>query len=528
MFLDGSPFVNRLNTNYIPSDSEALEISALLLDPEDELARIDARIEELEITLQQLKEQRASFKAPIDAHRALISPMRRIPHDVLLEIFCACLPSEHNALIDSAEAPLVLGRICKHWRSIAYLTPILWSTIHIPSLNYTHTPSKICSRLETIVEEWLKRSAICPLSVSFFDYTNHFPDFDKHPLVLQLLPFCQRLRHLTLNGDPEFLRPLLQLGSEDLPLLESLAVNCNALATVFANSQSAFNLSTLTNVAIRMMAPVDPHSLPLRWGQLTKLRLECDPVWTGQSTEGGLDLEGAFKVLRRCPMLVDCEFRITLGSGDADLILDTSPINLPQLRTLVLKGHIFFKKWIPYLVVPNLRSLQMGEVYRDRHGKDTLPRDACMSITVDVGMFTPSGVEDLFRSFPLVSHLQLSPTYSGRDASVDEELLGSLGSPHNLCPNLTSVAILSPNPSISDATFLTFVKARMALPTPLQRIQIQFRRPMELDIMPELQPYTTDGLQVDIEYPRPEPHFNAWEGLPDMRRRRPLRLKVTR
>ncbi|KAJ7845352.1 hypothetical protein B0H14DRAFT_2278869, partial [Mycena olivaceomarginata] len=127
-----TPFADRLNTNYIPSDSEIFEIRALLVavDPTDELARVEARIEEIGVALSQLKELRASLKRPIDAHQALISPMRHIPHDVLLEIFFSCLPSEHNALIDAAETPLLLGRICRHWRSVAYNTPMLWSSIH--------------------------------------------------------------------------------------------------------------------------------------------------------------------------------------------------------------------------------------------------------------------------------------------------------------------------------------------------------------------------------------------------------------
>jgi hypothetical protein len=68
----------------------------------------------MEIALGQLKELRASHKTPIDAHRVLISSLRRIPQDILLAIF----PSEHNTLIDPAEAPLLLGRICRHWRDV--------------------------------------------------------------------------------------------------------------------------------------------------------------------------------------------------------------------------------------------------------------------------------------------------------------------------------------------------------------------------------------------------------------------------
>ncbi|KAJ7845398.1 hypothetical protein B0H14DRAFT_2511012 [Mycena olivaceomarginata] len=166
--LTESPFADRLNTNYIPSDSEIVEIRAFLADPVDELARVEARIEEMEIALSQLKELRASLKTPIDAHRALISPMRRMPQDVLSEIFSSCLPSEHNALIDPAEAPLLLGRICRHWRDIAYSTLMLWSSMHIPCLDYLHAPPTMISGLERKVEAWVERSSTCPLSVFCF------------------------------------------------------------------------------------------------------------------------------------------------------------------------------------------------------------------------------------------------------------------------------------------------------------------------------------------------------------------------
>ncbi|KAF7364856.1 hypothetical protein MVEN_00355900 [Mycena venus] len=87
MSLANSPFRDRLNTNYVPSDSEILEIHALLVDPAEELARLDAQIEEIQLALSLLKEKCASLQAPIDAHRALISPMRHVPLDILQEIF---------------------------------------------------------------------------------------------------------------------------------------------------------------------------------------------------------------------------------------------------------------------------------------------------------------------------------------------------------------------------------------------------------------------------------------------------------
>ncbi|KAJ7080540.1 hypothetical protein C8R44DRAFT_653552, partial [Mycena epipterygia] len=122
MFPADSPFADKLHTNYLPTESEISGIRNLLVVPAAELARVDAQINEL-------MAKRESLKTAIDAHNAhnaLISPLRRVPQDVLQEIFLACLPTAHNAVIDPGEAPLLLGRICSHWRSLAWSTPRIW------------------------------------------------------------------------------------------------------------------------------------------------------------------------------------------------------------------------------------------------------------------------------------------------------------------------------------------------------------------------------------------------------------------
>ncbi|KAJ7080534.1 hypothetical protein C8R44DRAFT_653571, partial [Mycena epipterygia] len=130
MFPADSPFADKLHTNYVPTEPEISEIRNLLVEPADELARVDAQIEEQEVVLSQLKAKRAALEAAIDAHKALTSPIRRVPRDILLEIFFSCLPTAHNAVIDPHEAPLLLGYICKHWRSVACSTPGIWSSLH--------------------------------------------------------------------------------------------------------------------------------------------------------------------------------------------------------------------------------------------------------------------------------------------------------------------------------------------------------------------------------------------------------------
>ncbi|KAF7350902.1 hypothetical protein MSAN_01652300 [Mycena sanguinolenta] len=510
MSLSESPFTNRLNTNYVPSDSEILEIRSLLVGPKEEIARIDARIEELESTLAQLREQRALLQSPIDAHSALISPVRLIPQDVLLEIFFSCLPSEHNALIDPTKAPLLLGRICRHWRSVAYSVPMLWI---IASRHRT-----FFLELERIVEAWLERSAPCPLSVSLYDFTNRAGDsnpnlgkpfLEKHPLVPQLLAVSRRLRCLALDGDAKLLHPLLKLGEQDVPLLKRIRMNApwDQLP-----STNIFEIPTIEELTLMITVPDDPLSLPLRWSQLTNLRLECE---CDDPTEG-LDFDGALDLLRKCPNLEQCEIRVTKYSDDSGLTRNSSPIILLRLHTLAFTGYIFhLHKWVLDLVAPNLRSMKVGDVRLD--GDDSARSiPGYLSAHLEPNRFTSASLLEFLQSLPKISHLRLSSYIHPPPPVLDDAFVALFSPPHNLCPTLIDINFSVNSAGFTDAAALNFIKGRMAMPTPLQRFRAEFKRPMELDIMPELQSFISDGLQVAIKYPPQQWVFRAQEGLDDL------------
>ncbi|KAF7346513.1 hypothetical protein MSAN_01879400 [Mycena sanguinolenta] len=446
---------------------------------------------------------------------ALISPMRHIPQDILLEIFFACLPPEHDAVIDPAEAPLLLGRICRHWRSVAYATPILWSSIHIPSPDYLNTPPNILRQLERIIEAWLERSAACPLSVSLFDFTNRVESNpENHPFVLKVLSASRRLRSLALAGDAELLLPVLQLHPADLPLLKRIRM---VIPLDQIPSTTILEVPTLEDVVLRMMVSSHPLSLPLPWTRLRRLHLEIYSFWTAHGN-GGLDFDGALDVLRKCPKLESCEIRVNKhntpysGSG---LGHDSSSIILPHLHTLILSGFEFqLQRWIPDLVAPNLRSLQIG----NRFASLSRSNDAHLSVNIHLTCFTMTSLREFLQSFPMISHLQVtaSPFHFDPGSSEDDGFIALLYPPHHLCPMLTDIEIVvPPDPSarVSDAEVLALIKARMSMPNPLRRFQARFNRPMELDVMPELQSFISDGLQVNLQYPPQRQGFWAREGL---------------
>ncbi|KAJ7111858.1 hypothetical protein C8R44DRAFT_547241, partial [Mycena epipterygia] len=53
----------------------------------------------------------------------LISPTRRLPDDIVREIFAASLPAGQNAIISGSEAPLLLCHISQGWRTLALRHP---------------------------------------------------------------------------------------------------------------------------------------------------------------------------------------------------------------------------------------------------------------------------------------------------------------------------------------------------------------------------------------------------------------------
>ncbi|KAF7367731.1 hypothetical protein MSAN_00837000 [Mycena sanguinolenta] len=506
-----SPFADKLGTNYVPSDEEIAHLRDFLVGPTEQLAKIQAQIDEMELVVGQLKAKRESLQTDIDAHKALISPMRHVPEDVLREIFVACLPTAHNAVIDINSPPLLLGRICRRWRAVLYSTPMLWSSIHIPSLrsDWTqhHDRADFFPRLRPVIEQWLERSASYPLDVSLVagDFDESTPD--THPISL-LQNFSQRLRRLRFHGDLRVLLPILRLGTESLPLLRSIHLStlANQPFSDYPDAVNLLRIPSLTAISLTVMA--NPLALPFKWSQLTHLSLQCSIA----SPDGALDGVAALDLLRRCPNLLQCHLVLDRSWDDLGLTYNASLITLPNLHTLSLRGLFHLPKWVPHLAIPKIRCLQIGDAvdpswflyFPDRY-------DSSIGAAIDTTYFTQPGLLELLQSFPLISELQFCSLNDIKAVLPDDAFLLHLASEHNICPMLTHLGVNSHCSAFSDATALAFIKGRMASPTPLQLVDFQFHRTRQVDVMPELQSLILAGLEVFLDYLGP--HFDPRAGL---------------
>ncbi|KAJ7252147.1 hypothetical protein B0H12DRAFT_962201, partial [Mycena haematopus] len=230
-----SPFASKLDTNYCPVDEEVSEIHSLLVQPLSRLQDLDDRIADLQKAIDELTEERTSVKAYVDAHRALLSPARRLPLDMLQEIFVACLPTHRNCVMSASEPPVLLGRICSSWRTISLSTPCLWARLHIaePScpdlaMSLHVREHKLAQRVE-ITKAWLERSGQCPLSISLCGSPRPNlapPMYSNTSVLLQaLIPFASRWLDISVTATSSDLDTLSTITENDVPMLKTLEIS---------------------------------------------------------------------------------------------------------------------------------------------------------------------------------------------------------------------------------------------------------------------------------------------------------------
>ncbi|KAJ7643759.1 hypothetical protein FB45DRAFT_823492 [Roridomyces roridus] len=485
MSLADSPFTDKLNTNFVPSDSEVKQLNALLQEPVAKLALLDAMISHLVA-------ERSSLQAVIDSHRALLSPIRCIPEDVLREIFISCLPDDHDAFMDVTQAPLLLGRVCGLWRRVAYSTPRLWSSVYIPPLGFDLVaPEDVERGLATFIKAWLERSKDCPLSISvalpFYSVNQEYPK-----LVLDhLLGVSRRIRHLQYKGPLQYVLPVLELGAEALPMLESVRVELVEYPQAAQERSALFRVPTLHRLTLGA-ADANALGFPLAWAQLTEINLTCYGV-------PGFNVMHALEVLDRCPSLIRCRLHVT-----AEASFTPRPIHLPHLQMLIILDLMSddpVADFLECLTMPCLRYLQLG---RDHN----IPRFIDSSFANTKGLsvyltgYTPVSQEMLSRitRFLPITHLRLGePAQDTYNSSLYDDTLETVLTA-TACPSLHHLEICKYYCTFSDDAVLAFILGRMQTEHPLQQVNLEFARDMERDVVEELDPFIAQGLQVNLRY----------------------------
>ncbi|KAJ7651234.1 hypothetical protein FB45DRAFT_731279, partial [Roridomyces roridus] len=125
----GSPCTHLLKSNNAPTETEIPPIQLFISENQSRLDALDVQIDDLRAQMQRLQSQRDAVADCVRRHIAVVSVLRRVPPELISEIFVWTLAGGQTW----DAPPWYLGLICRSWRGIALSTPFLWSCIVVES-----------------------------------------------------------------------------------------------------------------------------------------------------------------------------------------------------------------------------------------------------------------------------------------------------------------------------------------------------------------------------------------------------------
>ncbi|KAJ7465812.1 hypothetical protein B0H11DRAFT_2240078 [Mycena galericulata] len=315
--------VSLIHKNDAPTEFQVREVHRLLDAGQNELARLEGTIRTISLIISELKFQKSQRIDSLAALRRILCPIRRLPSELLAEIFLFCrtnsMHTKGYSIIDVREAPMLLSHVSARWRAVSVGTPMLWD---LP--RFTSSISQI----------W-------PL---------HSPPADEDCFQF-FTTLRHRLHHLSINlGHKDVVDHVkFSPASTILPVLSSLDIIVDddgpgQLATIMASFQRAPSLRSLTLNAY--FSPVVPtYDFP--WSQLTSLNLSI-PIDEGI----------AYQILVQCTQLETCAL-----SEMYDPYNSPSP---PPNCTLDVLRSFSFAPWnaslgelLDFFTFPNMESFTL-------------------------------------------------------------------------------------------------------------------------------------------------------------------------
>jgi hypothetical protein len=405
-----------LSSNDTPLDSELPVIRAIVSEGEDRVDALDEQIRALNATLAQLARMRNDTEAHVHQHRAIMSSVRRVPAELICEIFALTLSNAESDDTTGIKPPWYFGHICRSWRRSALAYPPLWNSITIPS--------SITGSFLPILETQLLRSANAPLDI-------YWPDIqsDVDPRLLDLvLPHSPRWRTLCIYVDhPSSTRVLQWLHPINgrLDRLEKLEV-INGGSTVIPD---IFSIAPSLRKVIVTDCELGTFSasIAIPWGQITHYR-------------GTYSQERQLQILKAAPNLLECAISLQLFY---EFDPHTQPVILPHTRRLYVEQSGFLN----HLTAPLLKELAV--LYAPVRVLLTFVHRSFCTLTKLAVMRCPitPDIIPILRSLPTLTYLLLenrdddlmeNPDYEIAEEVTIFDAMSISCAPTDLCPNLTT------------------------------------------------------------------------------------------
>ncbi|KAJ7117449.1 hypothetical protein C8R44DRAFT_673830 [Mycena epipterygia] len=315
-----------LTTNRPPHDPEILCIQSAITEQHAQKTRLDARISALQESLTKLLADRDSLEEKIRDHQGTLSPLRRMPTELLSLIFTFTFSSN----IREGDAVLWnVGQVCRLWRAIVSSQPSFWTSIILDFGQSVVCRTATKYRLETR----LQRSGDLSLDITF-TCESRFDEYTAQELVSvkTLAKHCARWRKMSYSGPFQLYSELACIRGH-LPLLQELKVISYLDRDEEPSSTDFFELApNLQRVSMNIFGRAATVMLPF-----SQLQQYIVHTWNYHPD-----------TLHSASNLVECVLEASsISMPPAAIIL------LPQLLRLCLSTS----NLLEYLDTPNLQEL---------------------------------------------------------------------------------------------------------------------------------------------------------------------------
>jgi len=435
-----------IQTNIPPLEEDAFRAAALIRDEEAEFKNVEAQIAEL-------ARRRDVIHGRLCMLKNVVSASRRVPHEIVAEIFRLCFVSCDSESPSSSNISNVLSQICSGWRQVALQTPFLWWDIRL-EFRGEMSPRAMAGYME-IAKLWIGRCQNFTFGLAITTMTK--ADHPLNPVKEILLIEPEGIATLELHLHEAYLPVLAELSADCFPSLTRFEGSIMHSHTRFGGQVSwaafpsdikAFKTAPmLDTLRFTVEQPLlDGTSLPFPWDQLLVLDLRGG-INMKIDIEGGIEPDSMRRVLEQCHRLERCS--ITLSKADT---VATTPLSLRNLESLDLllesaQTHGFLSN----MKLPKLRDLKVSSMY-------------------DFAILPLESMIDMLR----LSQCKLEElSFSGGSYIVTEQLLQVL----ELAPSIRKLSTLFAYTTPTDyASYLIYNRGSRYLLPNLRSLSIDFSK----------------------------------------------------
>ncbi|KAJ7505822.1 hypothetical protein B0H11DRAFT_1976328 [Mycena galericulata] len=396
-------------TNCPPSGSDIEEARTFVTIANGRLDVLNQQVSALASVLAAVTQERDKLLADVRSHIAIVSPLRRLPSELICRIFSMTIPPLRR--LETQQAPWYLGHICQRWRDIAVRLPMLWSSFVIPKGGKSTADDSEAS------ETQFSRTGQAPLQIAII-YPVPWIHL-RSPLHASLLAACHRWDVLVVKNEEYF-----------ADMARELHGKLSALRHFSADRISQKSVEILeTCQSLREIEGEQdglPPSAHVPWHIVTHY-------------SGTVRQDQYLHIFRKTLNLVECRLKV---NGDFSEVSKDITV-LPSLRRLYLHGTSCLVR----ITAPRLEELALNGLVADcdpAHVLSFIERSACtierLSLFLNKSDMSPW--LPILQKLPSIQELTVASTNeAGVGLLFEEAMAHKDDDPQPLLPNLIAFSV---------------------------------------------------------------------------------------